>query len=399
MGKVAEGWRGFRSARELPIAVDGLRRTVITRWRGRDARTVGLRMLDGGSLASVEAELRRRLGHTNGNGTSRRDLRSGRTYLVTGCAGFIGSHLVEALVARGCSVVGADAFIDNYPRPAKERNLEHCLAHGRVQFAEVDLAEDPIEPLLEGVDGVFHLAARPGVRSSWGATFDAYLHDNLLATQRVFEAAVAHEVRVVYASSSSVYGDAHAYPLREESRLAPVSPYGVTKLACEALANAYARSCGLDAVGLRYFSVYGPRQRPDMAFSRVLGCLDDDRPFGLLGSGRQTRDFTYVGDVVDATLGAMQRAPSGRVYNVGGGSEISLLDSLALCERIVGRTLDLRRKPVAAGDARRTIADVRRAWTELGWKPVTSLERGLRAQARAVRSRSAERSVACAGRS
>jgi nucleoside-diphosphate-sugar epimerase len=385
----------LRGARELPVVVNGLRRTVVARWRGRDGHALGLRV-DDDSLAALVAEVRRHLdGNGNGNGAPHHDLRPGRTYLVTGCAGFIGSHLTEALVARGCSVVGADAFIDNYPRSAKERNLDRCLGRGRVRFAELDLAEDRIEPLLEGVDGVFHLAARPGVRTSWGSTFDGYLHDNLLATQRVFEAAVARRLRVVYASSSSVYGDADAYPLREEARLAPVSPYGVTKLACETLASAYARSCGLDAVGLRYFSVYGPRQRPDMAFSRVLGCLTEDRPFQLLGTGRQTRDFTYVGDVVAATLAAMQRAPSGRVYNVGGGSEISLLGALLLCERIVGRRLDLRRMPMAAGDARRTIADVGRAWRELGWRPVTSLERGLRAQVAEVGGRSVERSLAC----
>jgi UDP-glucuronate 4-epimerase len=349
---------------------------------------VGVRILDGDPLAALEAELRRRFGNGNGNGNGNgergHDLRPGRTYLVTGCAGFIGSHLVDALVARGCSVIGVDAFIDNYPRSTKERNLDQCRGRGNVRFVELDLAEDRMEPLVDEVDGVFHLAARPGVRTSWGPTFDTYVHDNLLATQRVFEAAVRQGTRVVYASSSSVYGDADAYPLREDASLFPVSPYGVTKLSCEALANAYARSCGLDAVGLRYFSVYGPRQRPDMAFSRVLGCLADDRPFGLLGTGRQTRDFTYVGDVVEATLAAMARARSGRVYNVGGGSEISLLDSLTLCERIVGRKLELRRMPVATGDARRTIADVGRAWAELGWKPVTSLDRGLRAQVSAV---------------
>jgi UDP-glucuronate 4-epimerase len=343
------------------------------------------------------AELRRRLvrADANGNGNGHRRLRR-PAYLVTGCAGFIGSHLVEALVERGCSVVGVDAFVDNYPRPAKERNLEQCCGRGHVRFVELDLAEDRVEPLLDRVDGVFHLAARPGVRTSWGSTFDTYVHDNLLATQRVFEAAVARGIRVVYASSSSVYGDAEAYPLREDATPLPVSPYGVTKLGCEALAAAYARSCALDAVGLRFFSVYGPRQRPDMAFSRLLTCMADDRPFPLFGGGAQTRDFTYVGDVVDATLRAMDRAPSGRVYNVGGGSEISVLDSVLLCERIAGRRLDLHEMPGATGDARRTIADVGRAWAELRWRPVTSLERGLRAQVRSVLGVDAERPVACA---
>jgi nucleoside-diphosphate-sugar epimerase len=318
---------------------------------------------------------------------------------VTGCAGFIGSHLVDALGARGCSVVGVDAFIDNYSRAAKERNLDHCRRHVDVRFAELDLSDAAVDPLLTDVDGVFHLAARPGVRSSWGSTFATYLRDNLLATQNVFEAAARRGLRVVYASSSSVYGDAQAYPLHEDARLVPVSPYGVSKLACEALANAYARECGLDAVGLRYFSVYGPRQRPDMAFSRVLGCLAENRPFGLLGTGRQSRDFTYVGDVVEATLAAMQRAPSGRVYNVGGGSEVSLLDSLMLCERIVGRKLDLRHMPKVAGDAARTIADVGRASAELGWRPTTSLETGLLAQLRTVMGVELDQPLACAGQS
>ena len=219
------------------------------------------------------------------------------------------------------------------------------------------------------------------MRSSWGATFEHYLRDNILATQRVFEAAVKPGVRVVYASSSSVYGDADAYPLREDAKPIPVSPYGVSKLSCEALATSYDRSLGLDAVGMRYFSVYGPRQRPDMAFSRVFDCMENDRPFRLLGNGRQSRDFTYVGDIVDATIAAMARGTTGDVYNVGGGSEISLLDSLTLCEQVAGRKLQVAHVAAATGDARRTIADYGKAAAELGWSPKTSLEEGLRAQA------------------
>lgn len=310
----------------------------------------------------------------------RNDLGPGRRCLVTGCAGFIGSHLVEALNARGCSVVGVDAFIDNYPRALKERNLARCGGDDGLRFLELDLADAPVEPLLEGIDGVFHLAARPGVRGSWGPTFEAYVRDNVLATQRLFEGAAAQGIRVVYASSSSVYGDATGYPLREDTQLAPVSPYGMTKLAGEVLASTYGRSRGLDAVGLRYFSVYGPRQRPDMAFSLMLRCLLENRPFPLLGSGRQTREFTYVGDVVAATLAAMLRAPAGRVYNVGGGGEISVLESMAVCERIVGRRLHVQHTAPIAGEARRTSADVRRAAADLDWRPTTSLEAGLEAQ-------------------
>jgi len=318
------------------------------------------------------------------------DLRPGRRYLVTGCAGFIGSHLTQALTARGCLVLGVDAFTDNYARSVKEQNLERSRAGGGVTFAELDLADAPLKPLLDGVDGVFHLAARPGVRTSWGPTFDRYLRDNLSVTQRIFEAAVQQGVRVVYASSSSVYGAAETYPLREDAKPMPVSPYGVSKLACEALAGAYASSVGLDAVGLRFFSVYGPRQRPDMAFAAVFDCLAGNRPFRLLGNGRQTRDFTFVGDVVEAILAAMRRAPAGGVYNVGGGSETSLLDALTVCERIVGHPLEVRHDGEGTGDARRTLADFGRAKADLGWTPTTSLEAGLRAQAESTGAAVAE---------
>jgi UDP-glucuronate 4-epimerase len=319
---------------------------------------------------------------TDANGGSRH-LRPGRSFLVTGCAGFIGSHLVEALHGLGCSVVGVDAFIDNYSRGTKERNLAVCARGGDFRFAELHLAESPLEQLVDGVEGIFHLAARPGVRTSWGSTFEAYLHDNMLATQRLFEAAAARGTRVVFASSSSIYGDAESYPVHEDAAPAPLSPYGVTKLAGEALAGAYASAHGLGAVVLRYFSVYGPRQRPDMAFARVLHCLTEGRAFSLLG-GSQTREFTYVGDVVDATLAAMERAPSGRAYNVGGGGEISLVEAIRVCEEVLGQRLELVCSTPAPGDARRTSADVSRAREELGWTPATSLESGLRAQAEGV---------------
>jgi UDP-glucuronate 4-epimerase len=380
----------------LPIVLNGLRRSVTSRRRAGGRQVKRMRLYDGDPPVAVTADLRSRLNGAEGLDGSRSDLTPGRRYLVTGCAGFIGSHLVQALTARGCSVLGVDAFTDNYPRSVKERNLQQCRKYGDVRFAELDLAQDPVEPLVDEVDGVFHLAARPGVRTSWGPTFTSYLRDNLEVTQRVFEAAVKQKVRVVYASSSSVYGDADAYPLREDANPMPVSPYGVSKLACESLANAYARSAGLDAVGLRYFSVYGPRQRPDMAFAGVFDCLARNRPFRLLGSGRQTRDFTYVGDIVKGTLGAMEHAPCGRVYNLGGGAEISLLDSLTLCESIVGRRLDVCHGPTAAGDARRTIADIGQASAELGWRPTTSLQDGLAAQAESAATAEVARPLAWA---
>jgi UDP-glucuronate 4-epimerase len=326
----------------------------------------------------------------------RNDLKPGRCYLVTGCAGFIGSHLALALSAHGCSVLGVDAFTDNYPRAIKERNLDRCHQGGGFRFAELDLVDDGAEALLGEVDGIFHLAGRPGVRTSWGSSFDTYLRDNVHATQQVFEAAVQRGIRVVYASSSSVYGDAEAYPLREDAKPLPVSPYGVSKLACEALASAYTRSLGLDAVGLRYFSVYGPRQRPDMAFAAVFDSIAHKRPFRLFGNGRQSRDFTFVGDVVEATLAAMRRSPSDAVYNVGGGSEISMLDALSLCERVAGEPREIVQDGAGTGDARRTLADFGRARADLGWRPTTSLEAGLRAQAKSTAAAQAEGPLAVA---
>lgn len=300
-------------------------------------------------------------------------------YLVTGCAGFIGSHLVEALLARGDEVVGVDTFTDYYARATKETNLAGVAGSARFRLLEADLAEMPIEPRLAGVDGVFHLAAQPGVRGSWGRTFSVYSHDNIVATQRLFEAAAAAGKRVVWASSSSVYGNAEQYPTQEDVRPRPISPYGVTKLCCEHLAVAFAECFGLDAVALRYFTVYGPRQRPDMAFSKIVKALATESEFVVYGSGRQTRDVTFVGDAVAATIAAMDRAPAGAVYNIGGGSEISLRAVIALAERLSHRRLNWRRSQSAAGDVRRTAADTRRAREELGWSPRTPVEQGLRA--------------------
>ena len=380
-------WRGVGEALNLPGATHARRRPRFTRQPPLD----GLRLLESErkslrvSRSTVEKPIRNH------------EVRPGHVFMVTGCAGFIGSQLVEALEAQGSAVVGVDSFIDNYPRETKERNLALCMRSGHVEFAELDLAVAEIKSLIAEVNGVFHLAARPGVRTSWGASYADYTRDNVLSTQRVFEEAAAQGVRVVYASSSSVYGAAESYPVAEHAPLAPLSPYGVTKVAVEALAGAYARSLGLDAVALRYFSVYGPRQRPDMAFARVLHSLEENRPFRVTGSGDQTREFTYVGDVVDATLAAMDHGPGGRVYNVGGGGEISLLEAIRVCEAILNRRLALVHTAPAAGDPERTGADVSRAWDELGWRPTTSLEDGLLAQARGVKVAEEERSTSWAG--
>jgi UDP-glucuronate 4-epimerase len=241
----------------------------------------------------------------------------------------------------------------------------------------LDLAED--ELALAGFDGVFHLAGQPGVRS-FGDVFSLYVRHNVVATQRLFGAAAASGVRVVFASSSSIYGDAERYPTPEDATPRPLSPYGVTKLACEHLMYAYTRGFGLDGVALRYFTVYGPRQRPDMLFRRIVDALACGGTVELYGSGEQSRSFTYVDDAVDATIAAMERAPSGSVYNVGGGEEATVLEAVALLEEVAGRKLDLRIAAAAKGDARRTMADVTRIRDELGWAPATTLAAGLRAQ-------------------
>ena len=298
----------------------------------------------------------------------------------------MGSHLAEALLERGHHVVGIDAFTDYYARGVKEANLERARARSGFTFVERDLADGELEPLFEGVDGVFHLAAQPGVRGSWGDTFAIYVRANILATQRLFEAAARAKVRIVMASSSSVYGNAEEYPTREDTSPRPVSPYGVSKLACESLAQTYSECFGLGVVSLRYFTVYGPRQRPDMAFSRIISALLGGDPFRVFGTGEQSRDFTYVDDAVAATLAAMNGGPGSAVYNVGGGSETSLGEVVALCERMAGRRLEVRHEPSAAGDVRRTAADTGLIRAQLGWTPQTSLEEGLTAQLEAARS-------------
>jgi nucleoside-diphosphate-sugar epimerase len=307
-------------------------------------------------------------------------------YLVTGCAGFVGSHVVETLLGRGHTVVGVDLFTDYYKREVKESNIEPAQEHAAFSLVEADLAGDSIAPLLDAIDGVFHLAAQPGVRGSWGDTFAVYLRDNVLATQRLFEAAARSGVRIVFASTSSVYGNAESYPTHEEMLPRPVSPYGVTKLACESLARTYAECFGLETIVLRYFTVYGPRQRPDMAFARIISALLGETPFPVYGTGDQSRDFTYVGDAAEATVAAMEDGHVGTTYNVGGGSETTLREVIALVERLAGRRLAVRYEPAAVGDVRRTAADTSRIRSELAWRPQTSLADGLAAQIGAVRS-------------
>jgi UDP-glucuronate 4-epimerase len=306
-------------------------------------------------------------------------------YLVTGCAGFIGSTLAETLLDAGADVVGVDAFTDYYPRDRKEAQVAAAREHAAFEFAERDLGAGPLpEPLLEGVDGIFHLAARPGVRASWGAGFPGYLNDNLAATHAIVEAAAARDLPVVFASSSSIYGDALSYPTSEDTGPAPISPYGVTKLACEHLIDVYIRDFGLRCTALRYFTVYGPRQRPDMAFQRIVEALAAGSEFEVYGDGSQSRDFTFVADAVAATIAAMDRGPDARTYNVGGGSEATIRDVVATLEELSGRSLRIRYADRAAGDVRRTLADTTSIRKELGWDPRFDLRGGLAAQLEAV---------------
>lgn len=293
-------------------------------------------------------------------------------YVVTGAAGFIGSHLAETLARAGHDVLGIDCFTDYYDPALKEEN-----ARG-IEVGRIDLAEDPLDELLAGIDGIFHLAGQPGVRASFGENFPLYVRRNLLATQRLFEAASAARIRVVFASSSSVYGDAERFPTREDAVPRPISPYGITKLGCEHLAQAYASSHGLDCIVLRFFTVYGPRQRPDMAFARLVDALASGATFELYGD--VSRSFTYVEDAVAATVAAVEGAPSGAVYNVGGGAEATMSEAIATLERIAGATLDVVHRPAAHGDVRRTAPDSTRIRTELGWQPAVPLEQGLERQ-------------------
>jgi UDP-glucuronate 4-epimerase len=292
-------------------------------------------------------------------------------YLVTGAAGFIGSQLLRTLVERGHDAVGWDAFTDYYDPALKEENARD------LPVARVDIAEDELD--LAGLDGVFHLAGQPGV-ASFGDVFPVYVRQNVLASRRLFEEAAAVGTRVVFASSSSIYGDAASYPTPEDTIPRPISPYGITKLACEHLARAYGIEFGLDVVTVRYFTIYGPRQRPDMALTKIVNCLVEGRPFELHGDGAQSRSFTYVDDAVEATVLAMERGDSGGVFNVGGGEEVSMLEAIETLGRLSGRRLELVAAPRRLGDQRRTAADTTRIAAALGWTASTPFAEGLAAQ-------------------
>jgi UDP-glucuronate 4-epimerase len=310
--------------------------------------------------------------------------------IVTGAAGFIGSHLAERLIDDGHWVTGIDSFSDHYARELKELNLSELSSEPRFELVERDLASEPVADLLDDADVVFHLAARPGVRDSWSDFLD-YVNANVVGSRTVFDAAAATGTRVVYASSSSVYGDAATLPVSEGHRLHPVSPYGATKVMTEVLAGSYGSSYGLEAVGLRYFTVYGPRQRPDMGLSRFIEAAMREQQIPIYGDGLQRRDMTFVGDVVAATVAAANDGRPGSVYNVASGAQRTLLEILDELSSAFGTTLDLAHEDSKPGDVRDTWGDISRAATELAYAPAVSLQDGLREQVAETRRR---RSVA-----
>ncbi len=303
--------------------------------------------------------------------------------LVTGAAGFIGSHLTAGLLERGLAVVGIDCFTDYYPRSFKEANLAVNAGKPGFEFVESTIADADLPALLDGVSQVFHLAAQAGVRKSWGRDFQTYTENNVDASQQLLEACVGKPIqKFVYASSSSLYGDAERIPVSEDALPRPMSPYGVTKLAAEHLCHLYWANHRVPTASVRYFTVYGPRQRPDMAFHRFIRAALTNQPITLYGDGEQTRDFTYVSDAVAATMAAGDRGVPGRAYNIGGGSRVSINHVLEIIERLAGHPLNVVRESTQKGDVRDTYADTSLARADLGFAPSVSLEQGLEAEYR-----------------
>jgi nucleoside-diphosphate-sugar epimerase len=310
--------------------------------------------------------------------------------LITGAAGFIGSHLTSALLDRGAQVTGIDCFTDYYPRSIKEANVAVNAGRAGFHFIQASIQGADLSALLDGKTHVFHLAAQAGVRKSWGGDFRIYTDHNVDATQRLLEACVGWPLhRVVYASSSSIYGDNVSIPMREDALPQPISPYGVTKLAAEQLCHLYHVNHKVPTTSVRYFTVYGPRQRPDMAFHRFIRAALTDQPITLYGDGEQTRDFTFVTDAVAATIAAGDTGVLGRAYNIGGGSRVTVNHVLEILGRLAGKPLDVRREPAQKGDMRDTFADTTLARTDLGFRPAVALEQGLEAEYRWLSTASA----------
>ena len=305
-----------------------------------------------------------------------------RRVLVTGAAGFVGSHLVDTLLAHGDTVVGVDCFTPYYSPAAKRDALSGALDHDGFQLVEADLRDANLAPIFEGVDTVFHQAAQPGVRLSWSDGFGEYASHNVLATQRLLEA--AHDAgvrRFVYASSSSVYGNQQRYPTVETDLPRPYSPYGVTKLAAEHLCGLYAENWNLSTVALRYFTVFGPRQRPDMSIHRLCEAVGTGASFPRFGDGEQVREFTYVSDIVAANLCAADAdVANGTVVNIAGGGEITLNELIAMVGELADTEVVIENHPSQAGDAKRNGGATDKAHELLGWEPTISLRDGIAAQ-------------------
>ncbi|MDH7512607.1 MAG: NAD-dependent epimerase/dehydratase family protein [Clostridiales bacterium] len=299
--------------------------------------------------------------------------------LVTGAAGFIGSHLSRQLLANGHVVTGLDCFTDFYPRWIKERNVASLVTDKNFTFWPRNILDLEPGKALRGIDVVFHLAAQAGVRTSWGDHFSVYIQNNIWATQRLLEEAKSASLRkFIYASSSSVYGLTPTLPMSENAIVRPLSPYGVTKLAAEQLCFLYYKSYEIPAVSLRFFTVYGPGQRPDMAFHRFFKAIAEGKPITVYGDGTQTRDFTYVDDIIDACFQATERGRPGEVYNIGGGHRERLDNLLPLLEAICGKNLTVVREEKQKGDVLHTLADIAKSKDELGYAPRTAIEDGLR---------------------
>jgi len=302
---------------------------------------------------------------------------------VTGVAGFIGSTLADRLLAEGADVIGVDSFTDYYPRAVKERNIASALKHPRFRLVDGALQSIDMRGLLRDRTHVFHLAAQAGVRKSWGHDFEVYTANNIAATQVLLEACRGTQLqKLVYSSSSSVYGDNVSLPMREDALPQPVSPYGVSKLAAEQLCYLYFANFGIPTVSLRYFTVYGPRQRPDMGFHKFIRAAMRGEPITVYGDGEQTRDFTFVDDAVEANLAAATRGVPGRVYNIGGGSRVSVNHVLEVIGRVTARPPIVAAEPAQKGDMRHTYADTSLARAELGFAPAVGLEEGLKAEYR-----------------
>ena len=312
--------------------------------------------------------------------------------LITGAAGFIGSHLAERLLADGAAVTAVDRVSDYYDPALKRANLDGLVGSDGFELIEGDLNQLNLVELIDGVDVVYHLAGQPGVRVSWGREFAVYVEDNVMGTQRLLETArEASLERFVYASSSSIYGDAEHFPTAESDTPRPVSPYGVTKLAAEHLCALYAKGVGVPTVSVRYFTIFGPRQRPDMAFTRFIEATLEGRPIEVFGDGLQSRDFTYVDDAVTATIAAASDGRVGEAYNVAGGNQATVLEVIEILERLAGNEIAVQHLPAVTGDARKTGADTSKARRDLGYAPATSLEQGLARQLDAQRARRASR--------